>query len=92
MDERLIKETRNLDITIAEFIIPRLELFKKVTDCQPNDLESMNEWYKILDKIIKAFSILSKKFDVNYNSDFMDNDAINEGLDLFRKYYRSLWW
>lgn len=88
-------DTWSLDITIAEFIIPRLKLFKKVTDCYPNGLESMEEWHSILDKMIKAFTLISEQFDVKNCFDYKykeENKTINEGLDLFRKYYRSLWW
>ena len=84
------KDTYNLDITIAQFIVPRLELFKKLTDCYPFQFNSMEEWYKVLDKMIAAFSIISHKTTIQRHEE--EKSIINEGLDLFRKYYNELWW
>ncbi len=88
------KDTWSLDITIAEFILPRLKLFKKVVDCHPHDLNSMKEWHDILDKMIEAFYLIINRF-----SELLDvqeirvrEEKISYGLDLFRKYYNHLWW
>lgn len=83
-------DTYNLDMTIAQFILPRLELFKKLTDCYPHQFDSMEEWYKTLDKMIAAFSIISHKTPIQRSEE--EKSIINEGLDLFRKYYNDLWW
>ena len=45
------KETWSLDCTIAKFIIPRLKLYKKVINGYPGRLNSVEQWYEILDKI-----------------------------------------
>ena len=90
MDKILLKDTYNLDMTIADFIIPRLELFKKVTDCYPSQFDSMEEWYEILEKMIAAFKVISCKTGIQRSEE--DKLIINEGLDLFRKYYNELWW
>ena len=54
----------------------------------PCDLKSINEWYDILDKIIAAFEILTTD-ELNTQD---EQKIVNEGLDLFRKYYQDLWW
>lgn len=82
------RDTWNLDITIAEFILPRLKLFKEVADCFPAKLDSMEEWHDILDKMIDAFYLIS----TDKRKTEADNNAIEEGLGLFKRYYHSLWW
>ena len=86
--KHMYKDTWNLDYYIAKFILPRLKLFKKVTMGFPCDLKSINEWYDILDKMIAAFMILSTD-EINTQD---EQKIVNEGLDLFRKYYQDLWW
>ena len=84
------KDTWNLDMTIAQFIVPRLELFKKVSDCYPHQFDSMEEWHEILEKMIAAFKVISCKTGIQRSEE--EKSIINEGLDLFRKYYNDLWW
>ena len=84
------KDTYNLDMTIADFIIPRLELFKKITDCYPSQFDSMEEWYEILEKMIAAFKVISCKTGIQRSEE--EKSIVNDGLDLFRKYYNDLWW
>ena len=88
------KDTWSLDITIAEFVLPRLELFRKVIDCFPYEFNSIEEWYEILDKMIEAFRLITEKFSHLYTSseEKERQEKINCGLDLFRKYYNHLWW
>ena len=85
-------DTYNLDMTIAQFVLPRLELFKNLTDCYPDrdGCHSYEEWMNILDKMIKAFSIISKSAGITRNRD--EIQILEEGLDLFRKHYLDLWW
>lgn len=87
-------DTYNLDITVAKFILPRLELFRKIIDCFPDkDFNSLKEWQDTLDKMINAFRIISKKFESNdSNKSDEEKEVVKEGLDLFRKYYHDLWW
>lgn len=51
------RECWDLDCTIAKFIIPRLKVFKRDSDCYPGygDIDSSEDWLKILDKMILAF-------------------------------------
>lgn len=54
------KDCWNLDVTIADFIIPRLKKFKKDTNGYPATLSSFEEWQNILDKIITAFEYVAE--------------------------------
>lgn len=88
------KETWDLDISFAKYMVPRLKTFKKNTIGHPSSLESMDEWYAILDKMIDAFTYIADGgiFEIDFivGNDEM-NKKIEEGLDLFRKYYFNLW-
>lgn len=87
------KEIWNLDITIARFILPRLKEFKKNTNSHPSIL-TFSKWQEILDKMILSFNLISNEtmFDImtEKESEVIEK-TIQEGLDLFRQYYFSLW-
>lgn len=78
-------ETWALDCTIAKFIEPRLRRFKEIKAGYPANI-SEEKWDDILDKMIYAFECINK--DTTYDNE----DQVNEGLDLFRKYFFNLWW
>jgi hypothetical protein len=83
-------ETWSLRDTIGRFILPRLKRFKEVTIAHPGGLKE-EEWDEILDKMIKAFELLTKE-----NGAFMLTEGeykeFEEGMDLFRKWFLALWW
>lgn len=79
-------ECWNLDMTIAQFVLPRLKRLKEITHGYPGNLESEKEWDKILDKMIRAFELTVE--------DKLDSDNILEyeiGMNLFAQYFRNLW-
>jgi hypothetical protein len=76
----------NLDWSIAKYTLPRLKRLKEIQCGFPGDLGSMEEWDEIIDKIILAFDKIA-----NSEPPTEDCKEIKEGLDLFRKYYFSLW-
>ena len=93
-----IEEILKLDITIAKFIVPRLKLFREREDSCPLRFDNEQEWYDILDKMIKAFEHLTKcnSCICTDDPDWKDkenirNREIKEGLNLFAEYYRALW-
>lgn len=82
-------ELWNLDVTIAKFVLPRLKRFRKNINGYPGDFKDENEWYDVLDKMIQAFDLIAE------SGYYLPNDKnyriIEDGLDLFRKYYSCLW-
>lgn len=52
-----LKDTWNLNSTIAEFVLPRLKLFKKVSNSYPGqgEVDTPEKWNSCLDKMILAF-------------------------------------
>lgn len=89
-----IRDVYNLNMTIVKFILPRLELFRKVTDSYPIEMKSLNEWDDVLDKMITAFRLIYESYTRVKNPEEIKKDykIIEEGLDLFRKYFYDLWW
>lgn len=86
------KETWDLDISLAKYILPRLKAFKKNTTGYPCSLSSMDEWYGILDKMILTFTYITEGF--IFESEPYENglmEKVEEGLELFRQYYFNLW-
>ncbi|MBQ4475722.1 MAG: hypothetical protein II935_05970, partial [Bacteroidales bacterium] len=58
--------------------------FKELDPGCPCDM-SFEEWQGILDKMIWSFE--------NYrNSDEIDENRVNEGFDLFHKYFQNIWY
>ena len=73
---------------IANFIAPRLRAFKSYPlHGYPASMNSEKQWLTALQKMIDAFVILGR--DTSPHDD--EEAIIEEGLDLFRKYYRDLW-
>lgn len=76
------KECWNLDRTIAEFVIPRLKVFKRDSDCYPDygDVDSSEKWMEILDKMILGFEYILENDtwwinDPRYKNFAFDNEA-----------------
>jgi hypothetical protein len=85
-------ELWNLDRTIAKFILPRLNAFASKTIGTPPTLTT-EEWKSILQKMINAFEIIAdddRYF--NYAPSTTDDNIIEEGLDLFNKWFCHLWY
>ena len=82
-------ETWNLDETIAMFVLPRLKMFRNDTIGYPCELKSIEEWHGILDRMIDSFGLMCEQ-KTSYEED--EQSRIEEGLDLFRKWFHALWW
>lgn len=97
-DEISKNEVLNLDVTIAKFIVPRLQLFMEEEDSYPEyDLLilkktgqrvplSAEEYRNVLQEMIDGFNekIIHDIADV-------DMKKVNRALELFCCYYNSLW-
>ena len=108
-----VEELYDLDVTIAQFILPRLMVFKKHCERTPRVNMTQEEWNEILDKMIYAFERIACQTEEdtpeykayikaiwNNEEDLADLKRaakaslkpISEGLSLYHKYFRSLWW
>lgn len=79
-------ETWSLDVTLAHYILPRLKMYNKVAF----NVIDAPELQKDVEKMIEAFEIIVS--DDNYVPTKEQNEKVQEGLDLFAKNYRALWW
>ena len=94
------EECWNLDMTLSALILPRLIHFRDNHCGTPgcvfeydekgnilNEEEGRQKWEEILDKMIWAFYLYIKEEDCKEEN----NKQIDEGLELFAKYFYDLW-
>lgn len=82
----------NLDVFISEKLLPIMKKYKEVADEHyPCDLKAHKDWNKIIDKIILSFELIIKDDFVTGKEMIKREKEIQEGLDLFAKYFRDLW-
>jgi len=97
-------DTWSLDHTLALVILPALRKFKEDNTGHPCGISSEadpvcgkceceKEWHTILDKMIWSFEqIADDVIDYHSSDEYKKyNDRVQEGLELFGKYFRSLW-
>ena len=97
-------DTWSLDWTLAKMIWPRLVRLKELNIGYPceiavdyGEVDGPKKWDEILDKMILAFKLIEEDECYFGEPNWREKEAeqqkkIEEGLDLFRKYYRNLWW
>jgi hypothetical protein len=74
----------NTDNTLSQLIVPRLLAFKALDKHgYPPDFDDMHKWNNTIQKMADAFELL--KYAASYTED--ERRRIEQGLDLFRKYY-----
>lgn len=79
-----LEEVWNTDNTLSQLIVPRLLAFKALDKHgYPPDFDDMRKWNNTIQKMIDAFELL--KYAASYTED--ERRRIEQGLDLFRKYY-----
>ena len=83
------RELWNLDITIAEFVLPRLKRFKQRSFGYPAEL-TPEQWDEYLHKMINSFEFVLEQNE-NPSYDEKEWEKAKEGLSLFAKYYSGLW-
>lgn len=89
-------ELWDLDYTIIKFILPRLKKFKKINIYSyPNKCGNIENWHKIIDKIIWSFQFALDVAEMNYSNEYRFNEnnwsKYNEGMELFKEYLLDLW-
>ena len=72
---------------LAQFIATRLQVFKALdkNGCPP-ECKDMREWNNIIQKMIDAFELMKYVHTPSPN----EYKTIEQGFDLFCKYYRNL--
>ena len=77
-------------MAIIKFTLPRLRRFQELRNGHPASM-SDGEWEIIINRIIWAMEQLLEDDWLLHLSD-AGKDKVQEGLDLFGKHFRSLWW
>lgn len=80
----------NLDITLARIIAKGVSEFKEQTIGYPGDLDSIEEWYDILDEIVWAMEHVEAALDLKLN-DF-EKECLRNGIRLFADRFCDLWY
>ena len=84
-----IEEVWNTDNTLAQLIVPRLQAFKDLDKHGgPSDFMDIRKWNNAIQKMIDAFELMKYAGATHTEN---EEQIIEQGLDLFRKYFRSLW-
>lgn len=83
------QECWDLYVFMAKDIMMALKSFKKCNiNSYPGSLSSIEEWHEIIDKMIHSFEIIAND---NIVAQMHCKEEIQEGLDLFAKYFMDLW-
>ena len=87
----------DMDVTLAKYISSGLKQFLNYVETKeelpgyPSDFKSLEEWHESINKMIWSFEEITKREHINYRKDEEYRKKIQEGLNLFAKYFQSLW-
>lgn len=89
-------ETWGLDSVICQFVLPRLQRFKMLNNGHPSGF-TPEQWDATIDKMIFAFDWSLNFEDRGYYKLSGEEQQAKwkqyeEGMELFAKYFRDLWW
>jgi hypothetical protein len=79
----------NVDHTISLVLAPLLRRFREHTSSYPSHLDE-KEWKEILDKMIWSFDQVAAD-ELSTCSDLKFLRQVEEGLELFAKWFQHLW-
>lgn len=84
-------ELWSLDTPIAANVLPRLKAFRSTTIGCPSGLTE-KEWLGILDKMIYAMDKIVQQDDWTWTARWEEeSEKVQEGCELFGKYFQALW-
>jgi ABC-type glycerol-3-phosphate transport system substrate-binding protein len=88
-------ETWSLDITFAKWVVPRLKRFKIVNNAFPHDMTE-ESWDNLIDNMIDNFQYFvdfnNEKIEFSQENEIEALEKFNEGMLLFCKHIRNIWW
>jgi hypothetical protein len=85
------EDTWSFDSYLSKITSEGIIHLSKTTYGYPCDLNSLEEWKVILDKIAWSFKIHENGINNNLPLDEVNIDKYNEGWRLFQKYFQLLW-
>lgn len=86
-------ETWSMDSSLAKLILPRLKRFQEVRAGYPANMTD-EEWEKIIQEMIWGFQWFAdgKQHSYDYVKEAHEANRANDAIDLFARYYSTLWW
>lgn len=88
------RECWNLDVTIAEWIIPRLEQFKKDNNGYPGcgEMDTFEKWQEAIQKMIDAFVVIRDWDEIFYDDKYFSKGGFQRELwnEDFKKYNKII--
>lgn len=88
-------DTWNMDYTLSLLIVPMLKQLKQDGHGYPANLNSVEAWHDILDKMIWSFEQSLDHYESAFDIDKADwkeqQEKMQDGFRLFAEYYTSLW-
>ena len=85
------RETWCLSLTMARWLLPRLEMFKRVNIATPMDMNE-EEWDRYLDYMMYSLRMIIQEEDEPDRSAEIDWQKVQSGFKLIGKYWLNLWW
>lgn len=92
------KETWSLDYTIAKFSLPRLKRLREIESGHPACYTN-EQWWGMVDQMIWSLEAIIKDFEGNLYDGCLEPEdyrkidrRMQEGLVLFGRNFRGLWW
>ena len=82
------RDTYELDVTIARFVVPRLKLFIQLNNRYPNCIDEVT-WNEYLGEILFALEMVAARDNPDQSVDWV---RVKNGLELFGRHFTDLWW
>ena len=79
-------ETWNLDFNIIQFLVPRLRLFKELSQ------EIIEYDYTIVDKILEGFELYLSVDDWETGDMIKNMEKVDKSMKIFSEHWREFWW
>lgn len=86
----------SFDVTLAEYILPRLIRYKEITNGMPfckelNRHYTEEEWNTVLEKMIFAMQYVKELDQLTGSNSSEKHKQYEEGITLFAKHFINLW-
>lgn len=81
-------ETWSLRDTIANFILPRLKVYRKTID---GFIVDQNDFYKKIDMSIRAFELVAREEGATIWTKEEEQEYA-DGIEAFKEIFMGLWW
>ena len=87
------RETWNIDLELANFLLPRLKRYKQISMGYPSKYTE-KAWNEILDTMIEGFELVKKHNTVDnmFILGHKNKRKIEKAYELISIHFKNLWW